>query len=1265
MKGIQTVKRRINNEESQQAAAETANSTAEAPNQRPGAPKGEAIFSALPKLHDEVPADRPELFKRKLQACCTAFDFNSESDMKAKEAKRQTLLELVEYVNSTRSCFQESLIPDIVKMVASNIFRALPAKDRSSMSLSDPDEEEPVLEKAWPHLQIVYEFFLRFVVSNEVDPKVAKLSLDTNFVSQMLELFDSDDPRERDYVKTITHRIYGKFMALRAFIRRAIQNTFFKVMYECEMHNGVGELLEILGSIINGFALPLKEEHKDFLVRALIPLHKMKFLASFHQQLSYCMSQYVEKDPRLAYVIITSMLRYWPATITSKQVLFLNELEELLELTKPPEFIRLQDQLFQRLASCITCPHFQVAERTLFLWNNDYIVRLITSSRKVLFPVVIGALYMNSKQHWNSAVHGLTFNVLKLLMEADPQLFDECSANHKEAYDEEEQREAARQQKWARLQELFDKRHTAADRPQSILTEKHFLDVRRQIFTTALAAVLRAPKLSLESILADLEGAEESAFGSAFTSIAKGQEALQPDDIQLRSFIESHSLDPRTSGAVQDVDTELLKIASTNEAFAIGRDAFVMLLRMNPVNESEALESFLRLAAGGVSENITAEDCRTGLFQLLQNIGESLIGDTSERIIDTVMEASDFEMPVCGAGKADTALHRHARFLAQQKPVDFKASLPLHFPMYTLPLAQLMELTEVEPHEVLQSKGLLVEFEESLGRAAFVSHQWVGKKHPDPEFKQLRVLQDALEYAMADMRHISLDLNTEFLVPGVECLDTRVLRERSLFIWYDYFSCPQLDFHARKAVLQEGFGQQSQLASAIASIPAYVGRCSFFFALCPVVYNPNRSMVFTPTSWSGRGWCRAERVFRELSTESSWIMVKSRTELELIATPAASIGGSPGEGTFTVDEDRLQLSPVVLQSVKHRLLLYLQNEDLVGYRVCLNLQTVFLRGLPANPVGDLIPGFDEANVDSGYLAVSRFLYQNGFSAVGDVDGQGWSPLHYGALAGDPVLLRSLLENRAQLDRLTKKPQPQAGVPPRTSALSICLMFKHNEAARILLAAKAQVGSGIQPPISLAAMANNPTGIRILCEAGCKPDMKDILGFSAFDAACGAGSLEAMQELLTQAEYRIDLARSFFASMSNRGGKAELVELLITLRADMNTPFKQRLLSIHGILFAVKSLQYRLGRHTILTRLAYHGHGATPLMFAVMTGQYEGAAALLAAGASSDARNARNRSVADFAREQSLPVFLREALEGRTEEARELVAVAIASNTFHI
>merc|ERR1719321_1279067 len=146
------------------------------------------------------------------------------------------------------------------------------------------------------------------------------------------------------------------------------------------------------------------------------------------------------------------MLGFWPLSITAKQVLFLNELEETLELTQPTEFHRMQHVLFQRLARCITCPHFQVAERTLFFWNNDYIVKLINQNRQELFPIIIGALYKNSKQHWNSAVHGLTFNVLKLLMEADPALFDECSAKHRALSEREEEIDDERNKKWDKLQ---------------------------------------------------------------------------------------------------------------------------------------------------------------------------------------------------------------------------------------------------------------------------------------------------------------------------------------------------------------------------------------------------------------------------------------------------------------------------------------------------------------------------------------------------------------------------------------------------------------------------------------------------------------------------------------------------------------------------------------------------------------------------------------------------------------------------------------------
>ena len=70
--------------------------------------------------------------------------------------------------------------------------------------------------------------------------------------------------------------LVGKFMSHRSFIRKTISNVFYRFVYDTERHNGIGELLEILGSIINGFAIPLKKEHLEFLKRALIPLHMPK-----------------------------------------------------------------------------------------------------------------------------------------------------------------------------------------------------------------------------------------------------------------------------------------------------------------------------------------------------------------------------------------------------------------------------------------------------------------------------------------------------------------------------------------------------------------------------------------------------------------------------------------------------------------------------------------------------------------------------------------------------------------------------------------------------------------------------------------------------------------------------------------------------------------------------------------------------------------------------------------------------------------------------
>lgn len=269
---------------------------------------------------------------------------------------------------------------------------------------------------------------------------------------RLLDLFDSEDQREREYLKTILHRIYGKFMVHRPFIRKAINNIFYLFISETERHNGIAELLEILGSIINGFALPLKEEHKLFLVRALIPLHKPRSVSMYHQQLSYCITQFVEKDFKLADTVIRGLLKYWPLTNSSKEVMFLGELEEVLEATQAAEFQRCMVPLFRQIGRCLNSTHFQVAERALFLWNNDHIRNLITQNRKVILPIILPALERNARAHWNQAVQSLTMNVQKIFSDADQELFDECLARYQEDEAKEKETQEKRELTWKRLE---------------------------------------------------------------------------------------------------------------------------------------------------------------------------------------------------------------------------------------------------------------------------------------------------------------------------------------------------------------------------------------------------------------------------------------------------------------------------------------------------------------------------------------------------------------------------------------------------------------------------------------------------------------------------------------------------------------------------------------------------------------------------------------------------------------------------------------------
>jgi len=423
------------------------------------------------------------ILMKKIDICKVLYnDHNtaksSQDDDDGREFKIKTLLEILEFVKLAKHYKQlpHSIVKELFAMISVNIFRDFDSESKKLrvININPPElyqaldvheDENIMLDPSWPHLQVVYDILLNLLASSQMDPKsLARGScLDKPFILGLLDLFESEDPREREVLKAIVHRIYEKFTFFRCFMRRAFNNVLFRFIFETEKHSGIAEILEVLGSIIHGFAVPLREEHKLFLRRVLMPLHKPKCLNAYHPQLQYCVSQFVHKDSKLASVVIRGLMSYWPLTNCQKEMLFLGELEEVLEAMEEPEFKKFAVPLSRQLSRSLNSSHSQVAERALYIWHNERFVDLVSRHMEQIVPAVVSGVEKNLREHWSKSIQEETLYVKKKLEELDPQLFDECMRQFEEEESKAQHVRRKRELIWKQLESMAAR--AAPDQP--------------------------------------------------------------------------------------------------------------------------------------------------------------------------------------------------------------------------------------------------------------------------------------------------------------------------------------------------------------------------------------------------------------------------------------------------------------------------------------------------------------------------------------------------------------------------------------------------------------------------------------------------------------------------------------------------------------------------------------------------------------------------------------------------------------------------------
>ena len=629
---------------------------------------------------------------------------------------------------------------------------------------------------------------------------------------------------------------------------------------------------------------------------------------------------------------------------------------------------------------------------------------------------------------------------------------------------------------------------------------------------------------------------------------------------------------------------------------------------------------------------------------------------TSQSHLQTLLTALTM---ACGRS-TKTALSQYAE--ESQSDSSFE-EVQVLYPMYTLPMEKFFLMTVVRPHEELLSEGQLVEYSSDIGKSMFVSHQWLSDAHPDPHGEQLKVLQEALQNVISGAVKALTHFTVELVRGRIHAFTSAELKTQPIFLWYDFCSCPQLSERwgeaenctrsdsdqspvtvrsskSSKSMTDNPFRAQQR---AIASIPYYVQNCHFFIALCPMLQDEN-SATLNRYTWAERGWCRAEKMVRELSNDDGLVlMVQSPTHLTFM--PAwESFVSSPGDGQFTEPQDLMVVSQMLQKLLVTKLKGFLKRRQLHKFRFFLNQQRTRFRNCPLALVNGLL-------VDAGTSdIVGSFLLQNGFETVHDRDKEGWSPLCYAAMNGEPELIEGLLLKLADPNDSTHK-QDQTGMmlPKGTPVVSLCATFTNNEALKVLLRARADPnkrdGMSRSTPLFYTAYGDNVEAIDILMEFGADPHLKhQAFADIALDVASALGSRRVVEKLLQITPPSPHLLH--FAVMVD-GGHPRLVQTLIDSKVNINEEYAPAGPSAWRmkLLYHFFTAKHIICGASIFSSISYHHRGATPLMLSFLSGHFAAAEVLLDAGARLHLQNSRGRTALDFAMGNCAPASLLQRMQG--------------------
>lgn len=270
------------------------------------------------------------------------FDFTNNERLEeklAKYKKLEILCDIFTYI--TDEMFNTDFIVDIIDIIEINLFRSLPPNQLQKEFINYGPGFEKINSVDDPqmiHLNLIYQLLMLVIDFLKHRKEILELLIDEVFVEKTIDLIESEDSDERDYVTKILCKFYQYLPSRRKIIDRIITNKLMEIVSNGhKIYINVENLLEIL--LLKLDVVHSRDQQQSSMETTkslLISLHRLPYVYYYHIQLFSCTIKFIRKNPDHLVDLTTKILRLRPSVekqshSTTNCMMILVELNHILD----------------------------------------------------------------------------------------------------------------------------------------------------------------------------------------------------------------------------------------------------------------------------------------------------------------------------------------------------------------------------------------------------------------------------------------------------------------------------------------------------------------------------------------------------------------------------------------------------------------------------------------------------------------------------------------------------------------------------------------------------------------------------------------------------------------------------------------------------------------------------------------------------------------------------------------------------------------------